>query len=323
MKFFVYYFYVAILLHSAYASALSSATLDQLVHELPEFTLFHEYQIEKIDGGLTNHNFKVIFPTHTYFVRLGGSNKALLGLDSSREFFCTQTAAALKIAPEILFFLPDQQAMALPFIASKPPEKNRTDYARVLAAVRQLHQSEALLPTTFCPYQTIENYHQQATALRPDHHIPLASYVLPVVEEIRAAIPHFREIVPCHLDLYNLNFLDDGEKIWIVDWEYSAMADPFYDIATLVSSDRLSLDEMEELLEIYLEHPTKEDRAYLYLMTILADVRWWLWNYIQAEASPIQSQYLEFADYSLYHILQKIAHPQYQQSLRLLIKEPH
>lgn len=315
-------FWLFLFLQNPFAQASLSSALDHLIQELPEYKEFHcQYQVEKIVNGLTNHNFKVIFPSRTYFVRVGSGNPELLGLNADREYFCTQTAASLGIAPGILLYMPDENAMAFPFIASKPPEKNRTTYARVLSALKQFHQSGVILPTTFDPYHGIQEYYRNALALRPDHYIPLASFVLPIVEEIKAAVPAFTEQAPCHLDLYRLNFLDDGEKIWIIDWEYSAMGDPLYDLATLVSSDRLSIEGMHELLELYCDHPTAKDFAYLYLMSILADVRWWLWSYIQAEVSLIQSQYLDFADESLYQILHKTSRPEYQQSLQLLNRE--
>ena len=91
--------------------------LEHLVHELPEYKQFHlPYQVEKIDGGLTNHNFKVIFPTQSYFVRLGCAHSSVLGLDPEREVFCTQAAATLGLAPGIAFYLPTEKAMAFPFI---------------------------------------------------------------------------------------------------------------------------------------------------------------------------------------------------------------
>lgn len=293
--------------------------IDQLIQELPEFKQFpDDYQVEKIDTGLTNQNFKIIFPTRTYFARLGSDNADLLGLNTDREVFCTKAAASMGIAPGIILYLSNEHAMVLPYIDSKPLEKNRASYGRMLTVLRQFHQSKIILPTTLCPYEVIKDYYRYARDLRPDHHIPLASHVLPIVEEIRTVIPRFRQITPCHLDLFFRNFLDDGEKIWIIDWEYSAMADPLFDLATLVSSDKLSFAEMKEILELYLNTPSEKDLAYLYLLSILADVRWWLWNHIQSESSQIESNYLDFADDSLFQIMQKTNHPQYQKSLQLL-----
>lgn len=318
MKYTKHFLWLLILLQEACLCAWVPPQLESLIQELPEFLQYHSsYQVEKIEGGLTNHNFKVIFPKQTYFVRLASANGALLGLDLEREIACTNAAAELGIAPGIILYSPKERAIALPFIDAPPPKKNRAGYQRLLTTLRKLHQSGVAFPTLFCPYRAIEDYYWHATKLRAGQNIPDVPEILTIVHEIRSVIPQFRELSPCHLDLFNLNFLDDGQKIWIVDWEYSAMADPLFDLATLISSDRLSLSQMEELLELYLGCPMAEDYAYLFLLCILADIRWWLWNYIQVEISDIPVPYLEFADYTLGQIRQKVADPHYCQSLQL------
>ena len=105
----------------------------------------------------------------------------------------------------------------------------------------------------------------------------------------------------------------------IVDWEYSAMADPLFDLATLVSSERFATADLHKFLKLYLEHPTEKDDAYFYLMCILADVRWWLWSLLQAELSPLPARYLDFADDALDKLLEKVRHPNYRKSLRFIL----
>jgi thiamine kinase-like enzyme len=308
-----------ILLQSVYAIAQYPVTLEPILHQLPEWEKFgKEAKIEKIEAGLTNQNFKVIFPFNAYFIRMGSQNADLLGLDSDREYFCTKEAAALGITPPVLFYFPDSHAMVMPFIESKPIEKSRTTYEQIFSSLHQFHNSGMILSNVFCPYGVIRDYYRNAVHLRSDHHVPLSAYLLSIVEEIRKVAPSYRQLAPCHLDLYSKNFLDDGNKVWIIDWEYSAMADPLYDLATLASADFLSWQEMQEILQIYLEKPTPQDFAYFYLMTILVDVRWAFWSLIQAEASPIKAPYLDYADYFFQQIIQRVNHPQYQKSLSLL-----
>lgn len=319
MKYTKRFFWLLFFLQKAFMMASLPPQLESLIQQLPEYRQHqYSYQVKKIEGGLTNHNFQVIFPKQTYFVRLTKKNGWLIGLNFEREILCAQAAAELGIAPNVVLYSLKDRAIVFQFIDGSPPEKNRDSYERLLTTLRTLHQSEVIFPTHFCPYRAIEVYYSQALNLREGQNVPRSDEILAVVEEIRAVIPKLRTTVPCHLDLYNLNFLDDGQNIWIVDWEYSAMADPIFDLATLISSDRLSINQMEELLELYLECPKTEDYAYLFLLCILADIRWWLWNYIQAEVSEIPAPYLEFADYSLEQILQKATHPYYLQSLHLL-----
>lgn len=309
-------------LRGAFCATPYPPALKHLLRQLPEWEKFSlQVQIEKIETGLTNHNFKVIFPTQTYFVRLGSDNPTALGLNSDREHFCTQAAASLGIAPAVIKYLSEEHAMAFPFIESKPLQKSRENYQRVLSLLRQFHQSGFSLPTTFSPYDAIRDYYRHVTNLQLGRCAAYASYFLTIVEEIEKAVPSFREICPCHLDLYTLNFLDDGAKIFIIDWEYSAMADPLFDLATLVESDNLSLPEMQDLLDIYLDAPTREDFAYLYLMSILAHIRMGLWSCIQAEVSQIKTNYSAFADDSFNRALHKTRLPQYRESLLLIKKK--
>lgn len=299
--------------------ALSSSALETLLHQLPEWGTFgDQVQIEKIETGLTNHNFKVVFPTKAYFVRMGSDRPDLLGIDPAREYVCAKQAADLGIAPNVLLYVPEDHTMVMPFIVSQPLQKNRLTTERILSALRQFHTCGKTLPTMFCPYGVIRDYYHHAMALRADHCVPFSSSLLPLVEEIRRAVPHFQQLVPCHLDLFSRNFLDDGNKIWIIDWEYSAMADPLYDLACWASVDSLSLAEMQELLELYLDSPAPRDLAYLYVMSILVDIRWGLWNLIQAEVSQIKANYSNYADELFNQAFNKAEHPQYQKSLLLL-----
>lgn len=304
------------LLQNLSFAASSPSSLEKILHQLPEWKEFgKQVQIERIDGGLTNHNLKVIFPTQAYFIRMGSDNPTLLGLDSKREYTCTKEAAALGIAPDILFCTSDHHIMVMPFIPSQPVEKNDATYQRILSALRQFHLSGKVLPTTFCPYKIIQDY----VAILDSHsETPLAPDLLQVIEEIRTVVPSFQRFAPCHLDLYNKNFLDDGKKIWIIDWEYSAMADPLYDLATWASSDQMSVADMQKLLEFYSGSSTPRDLAYLYVMSILVDIRWGLWSMIQSKVSRIEANYEQWADFYFSQARRRATDPQYKQSLLLL-----
>lgn len=316
-KFLLLFF---IVLQNAYGVDPYPTILERILHQLPEWEKFNsKVQIEEIETGLTHRNFKVNFLSAAYFIRMASDRPDLLGLDSEREYVCTQKAAALGIAPEVLLYYPSDQIMVMPFISSKAVEKNCATYKRMLVPLRQFHHSGITLPNTFCPYGVIYDYYQHTVDLDCLPSISWPSSLLSVVEEIRKVAPSYRELVPCHLDLFYKNFLDDGKKIWIIDWEYSAMADPLYDVATWASANFLSLPEMQELLQLYLlNSPTLKEFAYFYLMSILVDIRWGLWSLIQAEVSQIKASYLDYANDAFHQAWQKIAHPQYRQSLQLL-----
>ena len=106
--------------------------------------------------------------------------------------------------------------------------------------------------------------------------------------------------VPCHNDLLAANFLDDGERIRIVDWEYAGMGDRYFDLANFAVNNDLGEDQQEELLERVLRRagrPAARLRA-LRLMLFMSDFREAMWGVVQSAVSEIE---FDFADYAEKH----------------------
>lgn len=288
---------------------------------LSRFPLWNDTAIlEPLSGGLTNQNYKLILPQASYFVRVNSGDKAILGLDPEREYLCTKQAADIGIAPPILWYDPLDQVIVTPFIDAQRIELDDLSRQRIIKTVKAFHLSGKELPHQFCPYQAISDYYQHALSLRTSREIPLSKHILSIMDEIKVAIPQFTNTVPCHLDLHKHNFLDDGKKIWIIDWEYAAMADPFFDLASWISVDQFSEDQIRELLSFYLDHPTQKDLAHLYLLSILAEIRWGFWYLVQNEISTIDFPYEAFAFKCFDEVLKKAQQPLYRESLDLLLK---
>lgn len=287
---------------------------------LSRFPLWNDAAIlEPISGGLTNQNYKLTLPQASYFVRVNNGDKAILGLDPKREYTCTKQAADIGIAPPILWYDPIDQVIVTPFIDSQNIELDGLSQQRIIKSIKAFHLSAKELPHQFCPYQAISDYYQHALSLRA-REIPLSKCILSIIAEIKVAIPLFTNTAPCHLDLHQQNFLDDGKQIWIIDWEYAAMADPLFDLASWISVDRFSESQMRELLSFYLDHPTQKDLAHLYLSSILAEIRWGFWYLIQNEISDIDFPYEMLAFKCFDEVLKKTQQPLYRESLNLLLK---
>lgn len=293
-------------------------SLFPVLSQLPEWNE-EAAQIEPIAGGQTNHNFKLILPEQTYFIRMGSDAPGLLGLSSKREYECTYLASQTGFAPPVALYAPEAHIMITPFIESRPIQLNNpSTLKRMIATIKQCHLSGIVFPTLFCPYTVIDDYHHHALNVRPSDKPTLGFQTLKIVEDIKSVIPEFKTSCPCHLDLYSQNFLDDGKKIWMIDWEYSAMGDPLYDLATFLSANYLSAQEMKSVYELYADHPTVEEFAYLYLMTILVDIRWGFWCLIQAEVSTIDSNYEASGEFFFERTLIKASSPLYQEALDLM-----
>jgi thiamine kinase-like enzyme len=265
--------------------------------------------VGRINGGLTNENYLVTLGGVPYFLRYSSVDNQLLGVSLEGEWQVASKMALLGIAPKVLFHFPEDRMMLSEYIIALEERVNLRDIDMMKAfcqIVRTLHSSDVEFPTVFCPFTCIQEY--MKNALDEGASLPSVFFerIFPEVENRRKVLPIATK-VPCHLDLYSRNVLSKGDGLYLVDWEYAAMADPLFDLATAASADFFSDREMEQLLEIYLERvPFKEEMCYFYSMRILADVRWSLWAYLQAQISPLEGSFVEMGEDFLKEIIKRI-----------------
>ena len=104
------------------------------------------------------------------------------------------------------------------------------------------------------------------------------------------------ELLPCHNDLLNANFIDDGTRIRIVDWEYAGMGDPFFDLGNFSVNHDLTPDEDAILLEAYEGEVRPPRLARLALMRIVSDFREAMWGVLQQGISTLDVDFVTYAD---------------------------
>ena len=121
---------------------------------------------------------------------------------------------------------------------------------------------------------------------------------------------------PCHNDLLNANFIDDGTRIRIVDWEYAGMGDPFFDLGNFSTNHELSADEDRELLAAY-EGEVRPDRlARLTLMRTISDFREAMWGVLQQGISTLDVDFVAYAGEHFDRLLAGATTPAFERSLR-------
>jgi thiamine kinase-like enzyme len=118
--------------------------------------------------------------------------------------------------------------------------------------------------------------------------------LLPQIEAALAARP--LPTVPCHNDLLAENYLDDGERLWIVDYEYSGNGDPAFELGNTAQELGLDDDRIRELCAAYFGEVSPAPLARLSLQMIMSDVGWTLWAAIQARISPIDYDFWGWAE---------------------------
>jgi thiamine kinase-like enzyme len=254
-----------------------------------------------LSGGITNLNFLVDVDgsADRFVVRLAGNDTHLLGISREVEHAATVAAAGVGVGPEVTAFLRAEGYLVTRFIEGRPvgdeavhqPEMIR----RVADSIRRFHGGPAI-PGLFIPLRIAEAY--RALAVARGVTIPAefggAQAIGRRIE--LALLSNPVELCPCHNDLLNANFIDDGQRIRIVDWEYAGMGDPFFDLGNFSANHGLSPDEDAVLLEAYDRVPPRRDRlARITLMRVVSDFREAMWGVLQQGISTLDVDFVAYA----------------------------
>src|SRR5262245_12413743 len=208
--------------------------------------------IEPLEGGITNHNFVIAVGDERLVLRIAGKDTGYLGIDRRNEEAAARMAARAGVGPEVVTYVEPEGYLVTRFIegAPVPPERMRTPeaIARAVEALKALHRADPI-PGAFDAHAVVEEYRRTAAArgvAMPDD-VAWAHDISARIREVRGPQP----IVPCHNDLLNANFIDDGERVRIVDWEYAGMGDRFFDLANFSINHEFGPPEDDRVLEAY------------------------------------------------------------------------
>ena len=253
-------------------------------------------RFEVLGGGITNHNAKVEVGGEVFVLRVAGRDTDLLGIDRSVELAATRAAAERGIGPEVVEFVEPEGWLVTRFISgATPPLEHMRDAAmleRVASALRAFHDGPAI-PGTFDSFRVVEAYRETALARGgaiPDSY-EKAHGIAGQIERRRGGTAP----VPCHNDLLNANFLDDGERLRIVDWEYAGMGDRFFDLANFSINHELDVEGCATLLTAYFGEARPQDTAALELMRFMSDFREAMWGVVQATVSELDFDFSAYA----------------------------
>jgi thiamine kinase-like enzyme len=251
--------------------------------------------VSDLSGGITNRNYRVDVDGAAYVLRLAGQHTDLLGIDRVTEHEASLRAAEIGVGPAVFAFVESEGWLVTRFIEGRsvPPEEIRTPEGirRVAAVLRKIHGAPAI-PGRFDAHAVVDEYRDEAQA----HGVSIPAefeHAHRVSERIRTARGPQPQ-VPCHNDLLNANFLDDGE-IRVVDWEYAGMGDRFFDLANLSVNHDFGLEEDGLLLASYFGAERTADLAALRLMRVMSDFREAMWGVLQSGISELDFDFTGYA----------------------------
>lgn len=243
-------------------------------------------------GGLTNQNWRVDAAGASYVLRIPGKGTGDY-IDRVAEEQAARATAAIGVNAEVLHFDAADGVQLCRFVAgartmSAAAFKDQGAVRRAAVALREVHRRAAPFAKDFDLFGMIDDYRallaRRAAAL-PDGY----AAVVADAEAVRAALAvHPARRVPCHCDPLAENFLDTGERMVVVDWEYAGNNDPMWDLGDLAVEAELGPAEEEALLDAYFDGavpPAARGRMVLY--KAMCDLLWTLWGVIQhADGNP-------------------------------------
>ena len=271
--------------------------LNELFEEIPALA-GRPRQLQELSGGLTNRNVKVITPDAVYVARCTETTTNFLGIDRDEEYYNTMAAERAGVGAPVIDYRPDLGILLLGYLNGKT--LGNDDFqrpgvvAKVAAGCRTLHGGPRFRGR-FDMFERQPRYLK--TARDNGFKIPIDyldhADTFGRIEQALTATD--QTTVPCNNDLLAGNFIEDGERVWIIDYEYSGNNDPCFELGNIWSECGLSTDQLDELVTAYYGRRLRHKIARAHLQGIVAKYGWTLWGCIQSASSALDVDFWGWA----------------------------
>ncbi len=245
-------------------------------------------ELRELSGGITNRNIAVTTAGDKYVARISSNKSSLLSIDRKAEFENSKIAASNGIGAPVHEYHPEHGLLIIGFLEGRTfsAQDVATNLPRIAESCRQLHASKPFVRDfdMFTVQKSYLSIVQERGFKIPLDYLDYEKYV----QQLHIAISSTPvPLVPCNNDLLPANFIDDGKKIWLIDYEYSGNNDPCFELGNIWSEAKLSYPELAELVNAYYGSHRPEKIARAWLFSVLALYGWTLWSSIQDATSEI------------------------------------
>ena len=258
---------------------------------------------EPVKGGITNTNFLVRDGGEAFFVRVG-EDIPEHGVLRFNELAAARAAEAAGVSPAVVHSAPG--IIVTRFIEGRTfgPEdiRDEQNLTRILPLVQRCHRE---VPKhlrgpvlIFWVFHVIRDY---AATLRDggSRCAPLLPDLQARAEELESTVGPI-EVVFGHNDLLAANFIDDGDRLWLVDWDYAGFNSPLFDLGGLASNNELSEAQEAWLLETYFGRVADADLRRRYqAMKCASLLREAMWSMVSEIHSTLEVDYIAYTDENL------------------------
>jgi thiamine kinase-like enzyme len=259
---------------------------------------------EPLGGGITNHNYVVSVEDGSgeqgwakYVLRIPGEGTDLF-IDRGNECECSIAAAQAGVSPRVAYAV--DGALVIEFVDGVTIHTDTLagwpDRIRLaVETVKRVHE-HATFPHEIDVFELIRRYAAMAREVEAPSPPEFAG-MFAVIDEVEQAMERDKPVpVACHNDLLSENFLVDKTtgRMWIIDWEYGGMADPFFDLGDFCTEHPFTTDEEKLVLRTYCGDLVERRYYRMLLHKLTADLWWSIWAMIQSKLSSIDFDYLEY-----------------------------
>ena len=271
----------------------------KLIQSIPIWK--NNIEIKTIDGGLTNQNFLVQENSNKFVVRLGDDIPEHL-VSRSNELIASKAASEANIGPKIIYS--DKGILVLEYIESTTltAKDVRDKIDLIIPVLKKIHLEipknifgQSLI---FWVFHVIRNYEKFLKDNKSSYTNLLPDLLSQSAKLEKNSSPY--EIVFGHNDLLPGNFLDDGSRLWIIDWEYAGFNTPLFDLGGLASNCDFSQKEEIHLLENYFDKKIDDKLLLQYHSLKCASLlRETMWSMVAELISKIDFDYKNYTQENL------------------------
>jgi len=252
------------------------------------------YGVERL-GGLTNLVYRIDSGDDRYVLRIPGPGTEEY-IDRKVEMHNAVVAASADVSAAVVHADSDSGVLLMRHldntVTMTPREfaRRQGSPARAGRALKQMHECGTAFEFRFELFAMIDDYlailDERKAKLPPGY-----SKVVESAAPVRAALQRNpAALAPCHCDPLCENFLDDGERMWIVDWEYSGMNDPLWDLGDLSVEAGFSAAQDAQMMRAYCgRDPLAGEVGRMVIYKAMCDLLWTLWGLIQhSDGNPAE-----------------------------------
>jgi len=270
--------------------------VEKIIKEKISSLLSQEEEVLSVEqlGGMTNQNYLVKTTNKQYIVKFFGKGTEKL-INRQDEKYNLELLKDLDLDVKNYLFDIDAGIKVNEYIESAitlDSTSIKTKFDKIAPILQTIHASGKELRGEFAPFEEIKKYESLI-----EEKIPYANYEA-VREEVFALEKRLADLgvdrKSCHIDLVPENFIESPQgRLYLIDWEYSSMNDPMWDLAALFLESEFTRQEEEAFLSHYESEQTPVSREKIAIYKILQDAIWSLWTVYKEE------QGADFGDYGV------------------------